>query len=107
MPELNDFLKKLKDLYKTEPTLDAARMSKFIRNYALDNGESYTYELPNGGTFQVGGAADRVNQPKYNSKTVEKLAQLLCEVNAKLPPQPCIKLTPVRGETTVFDSKLG
>lgn len=107
MPELNDFLKKLKELYKKEPTLDAARMSEFIRQYALDKGESYTYELPNGGEFQVGGAADRANLPKYNSKTVEKLAQLLCEVNAKLPPQPCIKLTPVRGEPTVFDSKLG
>ena len=107
MPELNDFLLKLKQLYKANKSPNAEQMSEFICNYAQEKGESYTYELPKGGAFQIGGAADRYNQPKYSVKTLEKLTKLLCELYAKVPPKPCIRLTPVREEATIFDSKLG
>ncbi len=107
MPELNDFLKKMKQFYKTNPAPDAGQMSEFIKDYAAEQGERYVYELPNGGSFQCGAAADSGDIPKYSPNTLRKLARLLCEINAQLPPKPCIKLTPVREKTSVFDSKLG
>ena len=107
MPELNDFLLHMKEFYKKNHSPNEEQMSGFIQEYALEKGENYTYELPSGGAFQVGGAVDRRAFPKYSAKTLEKLTQLLRELNAKVPPKPCIRLTPVREETTVFDSKLG
>lgn len=107
MPELNDFLNELRKFYKTNSAPDAAQMSEFICKYAETKGENYFYTLPRGGAFQFGSGINRNNLPKYSPNTVEKLARLLFEVNRVLPPKPCIKLTPVRGEATVFDSKLG
>ncbi len=107
MPELNDFLRKMKQFYKTNPAPNAGEMSEFIKGYAAGQEEGYIYELPSGGAFQWGADADSGDIPKYSPNTLRKLAQLLCEINAQLPPEPCIKLTPVREETTVFDSKLG
>lgn len=37
----------------------------------------------------------------------ERLKKLKAEINKKAPPLPTVRLKPVRGETTVFDSKMG
>ncbi len=39
--------------------------------------------------------------------TKEKIDKVLLEVNKTLLPKPAVNLTPVRGKTTVFDTKLG
>ncbi|MBE6901715.1 MAG: DUF1963 domain-containing protein [Ruminococcaceae bacterium] len=107
MPELNDFLKELKEFYKTNPAPNAEEMSEFILDYADEKGENYTYELPDGGAFQFGGFVDRSRLPKYSSQTLSKLGKLMTAINMEIPPRLCVRLKPVRSECSVFDSKLG
>lgn len=107
MPELNDFLKALKDFYKTNEAPNKEQMTEFILKYADNKGENYTYELPNGSAFQFGGFVDRSKLPKYSPRTIGRLGSLMTAINMEMPPKPCVRLKPVRGECSVFDSKLG
>lgn len=107
MPELNDFLKKLRVFYKTNSAPDAEAMSDFIRAYADEKGENYTYDCPDEIPYRYGGYFDSTKLPKYSPRTMSKLGRLMTAINMELPPKPCVRLKPVRSECTVFDSKLG
>ena len=87
MPELNDFLKKLRKFYQTNSAPNAEDMSDFIRAYADEKGENYTYELPDGGAFQFGGFVDRSKLPKYSPQTVRNLGKMMTAINHEGQPK--------------------
>lgn len=107
MPELNDFLKEMRKFYQTNTAPDAEEMSDFIRSYADEKGENYTYDCPDEIPYRYGGYFDRSKLPKYSSQTMGKLGSLMTAINLEVLPRPCVRLKPVRSECTVFDSKLG
>ncbi|MBE6888530.1 MAG: DUF1963 domain-containing protein [Ruminococcaceae bacterium] len=107
MPELNDFLKELRKFYKTNSAPDAQQMSDFIRTYADEKGENYTYDCPDEIPYRYGGYFDSSKLPKYSSQTLSKLGKLMTAINMEIPPRPCVRFKPVRSECTLFDSKLG
>ncbi|MBP1544298.1 MAG: DUF1963 domain-containing protein [Oscillospiraceae bacterium] len=107
MPELYDFLKEMRKFYQTNTAPDAEEMSDFIRAYADEKGENYTYDCPDEIPYRYGGYFDKSKLPKYSSQTMSKLGKLMTAINLEVPPKPCIRLKPVRSECTVFDSKLG
>ncbi len=107
MPELNDFLKELRKFYKTNTAPNADQMSDFIRAYAKEKGENYTYDCPDEIPYRYGGYFDTSKLPKYSSQTMSKLGKLMTAINLEMPPRPCVRFKPTRGECTVFDSKLG
>lgn len=47
------------------------------------------------------------SKKEYSSELKEKLNRLFAAINSEIPPRLCMRLSPVRGECTVFDSKLG
>lgn len=50
----------------------------------------------------------KTSKREFTQETLEKLAELLELLDEKCPPQPHLRLKPVRAQTTsVFDSKLG
>lgn len=107
MPELSDFLKELRGFYKTNSAPDAEQMSDFIRSYADEKGEHYTYDCPDEIPYRYGGYFDKSKLPQFSSQTMSSMGKLLTAVNAIIPPCPCVRFKPLRGECTVFDSKLG
>lgn len=107
MPELNDFLKKLRKFYQTNSAPNAEDMSDFIRAYADEKGENYTYDCPDEIPYRYGGYFDSTKLPKYSPRTMGRLGSLMTAINMEIPPKPCVRLKPVRSECTVFDSKLG
>ena len=107
MPELNDFLEKMRKFYKTNAAPDAKAMSDFIRAYADEKGENYTSDCPDEIPYRYGGYFDRSKLPQYSSQTMSKLGRLMTAVNEEISPRPCVRFKPVRSECTVFDSKLG
>ena len=44
---------------------------------------------------------------EISPETAEKLDRILTEVDKKIPPKKTVRLKPTRGETTLFDSKMG
>ncbi|MDE6732313.1 MAG: hypothetical protein K2J77_05500, partial [Oscillospiraceae bacterium] len=44
---------------------------------------------------------------KIHEEAVEKAVKLLAKLDEFCPPKPMVRLNPTRGETTVFDSKMG
>lgn len=108
MPELYDFLQKMKDdLYKTNPAPSAYDMSCFIKGYADWAQENYSYPRPEMGDYYYGGYCSDRNVLKYSDDTIRKLGMMLSAIYQELTPQPCVNFKPMRGKCTVFSSKLG
>lgn len=108
MITLDDFLKHLQKACKGKKSFTAEEISEFIVAYANQKNEPFRYELPNGKRFEIGKPYEaQLKSPKYSPQMLEQFTQFLALLETELPSLPCIKLKPVRGETTVFDTKLG
>lgn len=91
---------KAKSLLKGLTDGGAEKISEFAD--AVGRGE---YELPNGSLLQVGSPEEK--KMNISPETQEKLDKVLAKVDELIPPVETVRLKLSRGETTVFDSKMG